>query len=43
MAIDFSIFPVGAFQFYKFHENETEYDNCNFEKGLTVRFKIKSL
>ena len=43
MAIDFSIFPVGAFQFYKFHENEAKHDKHNFEKGLTVTFKIKSL
>ena len=43
MAIDFSIFLVGAFQFYKFHENEAKHDKHNFEKGLTVTFKIKSL
>ena len=43
MAINFSIFPVGAFQFYKFQENEAKHDKGNFEKGLTVTFKIKSL
>ena len=43
MEIDFSIFPVGAFQFYKCHENDAKHDKHNFEKGLTVTFRIKSL
>ena len=36
-------FFLGAFQFYKFHENEAKHDKPNFVKGLTVTFKIKSL
>ena len=40
-AIDFSIIPVGAFQCYKCHENEAKHDKRNFDKGLTVTFKIK--
>ena len=43
MAIDFSIFPEGAFQFPKFHENDAKHDKRKFEKGLTVTFEIKSL
>ena len=30
------VFPVEAFQFSKFHENEAKHDKLNCKRGLTV-------
>ena len=31
MAMEFFVFPVDAFQFSKFYENETRHDKRNFD------------
>ena len=38
-----NIFLVKAFQFTKFHENETKHDKHNFNRGLTKAFKVKNV
>ena len=42
MEIEFFVFPVEAFQFSKFHENDTKHDKRNFKRGLTVTFMVKN-
>ena len=42
MAIEFFVSAVEAFQFAKFHENDTEHDKRNFKRGLTVTFMVKN-
>ena len=40
MATKFFIFPIKAFQFSKFKENEAKHDKHNFKRGLIVTFKV---
>ena len=42
MRIKFFDFPVEAFWFSKFHENEAKHEKRNFKTGSTVAFKVKS-
>ena len=41
IVIKIFVFPVGAFQFSKFHQNEVKYDKSNFKRDLSVSFKAK--
>ena len=41
LEIELYLSSVGFFQFSKFHENEFKYNQLNFDRGLTVKVKVK--
>ena len=42
MAMEFFIFHVKTFQFSKFHENVGKLHKGNFNRGLSMTFKVKN-
>ena len=42
MQTELFLFSVEALQFSRFHENESKHNQLNFNRGLTVRFKVKN-
>ena len=42
MEIELFVFSVDASRFSRFHENESKHNQINFNRGLTVRFKVKN-
>ena len=42
MEIELFIFSEEASQFSKFHENESKHNYVNFNRGLTVKLKVKN-
>ena len=42
MEIELFVFSVEALQFSRFHENESRHNQLNFNRGLTLRFKVKN-
>ena len=42
MSNEFFVFLVEAFQFYKFHENESKHNKRSPKTGLIVTFNIKN-
>ena len=41
MEIEFFVFTVEAFQFFKFHDSEAKHHKRNFKRGLTVTLEVK--
>ena len=43
MDTELFVFSVEASQFSVFYENESKHNQLKFNRGLTVRFKVKNL
>ena len=42
MEIELFVFLIEAFKFSKFHKNEFKHNLINFNRSLTVTFKVKN-
>ena len=43
VVIDFFIFPVEAFHYFKFYENEAKYDKRNFKREVGTLHSMQKI